>query len=207
MAEARIGTAGRRATRCCMMTIALAATAAGRASAQTQSTGSYPAPGAWVDPHHARECPRQPIPARAGQPGRRRWVVGGAVLERLRHEDRTDLAEQIASRATQRVAEVSVRHGLAAAMHLSTDDHYQFCECHGFGPRVGHALVASFTDSRADGSRALAVPRIAGSYAAGFTGLAWDHDRSVGNVLAGTALSFGLHALFNIGRELTGIGR
>jgi hypothetical protein len=140
-------------------------------------------------------------------PGAVVGVVGGAVLERLRHEDRTDLAEQIASRATQRVAGVSVRHGLAAAMHLSTDDRYQFCECRGLGPRVGHALVASFTDSRADGSRALAVPRIAGSYAASFAGLAWDHDRSVGNVLAGTALSFGLHALFNIGRELTGIRR
>ena len=207
MAETRIGTAGRRATRCCMMTIALAATAAGRASAQTQATGIArpPEPGSIrITPENARVS--QYLHELAS-PGAVVGVVGGAVLERLRHEDRTDLAEQIASRATQRVAEVSVRHGLAAAMHLSTDDHYQFCECHGFGPRVGHALVASFTDSRADGSRALAVPRIAGSYAAGFAGLAWNHDRSVGNVLAGTALSFGLHALFNIGRELTGIGR
>jgi hypothetical protein len=128
------------------------------------------------------------------------------VLERLRHGDRTELGTEIASRATQRLAEVSVRHGLAAAMHLSTDDHYQFCECRGFGPRVGHAIVQTFTDSRADGSRALAIPRIAGSTVAGFTGMAWEHDRSVGSVLGGTALNFGLHALFNIGRELTGIG-
>jgi len=190
-----------------MMTIALAATAAGRASAQTQATGIArpPEPGSIrITPENARVS--QYLHELAG-PRAVVGMVGGAVLERLRHEDQTDLAEEIASRATQRVAQVSVRHGLAAAMHLSTDDHYQFCECHGFGPRVGHALVASFTDSRADGSRALAVPRIAGSYAAGFAGLAWNHDRSVGNVLTGTALSFGLHALFNIGRELTGFRR
>ena len=53
--------------------------------------------------------------------------------------------------------------------------------------------------------RALAVPRMAASYAEGFTGLAWRHDRSVGDVLAGTALTFGAKALFNIGRELTRI--
>jgi hypothetical protein len=208
MVEPQIGTVCRRATRCCMMTIALAATAAGRASAQTRSTGGTvrrPEPESIrITPENARVSSYL---HELASPGAVVGVVGGAVLERLRHEDRTDLAEEIASRATQRVAEVSVRHGLAAAMHLSTDDHYQFCECRGFGPRVGHALVASFTDSRADGSRALAVPRIAGSYAASFAGLAWDHNRSVGNVLAGTALSFGLHALFNIGRELTGIGR
>jgi hypothetical protein len=191
-----------------MMTIALAAAAAGGVSAQTQAGGGTDRP---PEPQSIRVTPENARVSRylheLASPGAAAGVVGGAVLERLRHEDRTNLAEQIASRATQRVAEVSIRHGLAAAMHLSTDDHYQFCECHGFGPRVGHALVASFTDSRADGSRALAVPRIAGSYAGSFAGLAWDHNRSVGNVLAGTALSFGLHALFNIGRELTGIRR
>jgi hypothetical protein len=132
-------------------------------------------------------------------------VAGGAAIERLRHEDRTELGDELAYRATQRVVGVSVRHGLAAAMHLSTDHQYQLCECRGFGPRVVHALVETFTDRRDDGGRALAVPRLAAGYAEGFTGLAWKHDRSVGSVVTGTTLSFGGQALFNILREVTRI--
>ena len=39
-----------------------------------------------------------------------------------------------------------------------------------------------------------------------FAGLAWQRDRNAGDVLRGTTLSYGLKALFNIGRELTGLG-
>jgi len=175
-------------------------------SAQTQSSG-----GAGREPASIRITPEN---ARfssylheLASPGALAGMVGGGVLERLRHEDRTNLADAIASRATQRVVGVSVRHGLAAAMHVSPDDHFHLCECHGFGPRVGHALAETFTESRADGGRAFAVPRLAGSYASSLAGLAWKHDRSVGSVVAGTTLSFGLQALFNIGRELTGFRR
>jgi hypothetical protein len=132
-------------------------------------------------------------------------VTGGAVLERLRHEDRTDLADELAFRATQRVVGVSVRHGLAAAMHVSADKHYEFCECRGFGPRVVHALVETFTVRRDDGGRAFAAPQIAAGYAQGFTELAWKHDRNVGDVMTGATLSLGFQALFNIASELTGI--
>jgi hypothetical protein len=134
-------------------------------------------------------------------------VVGGGVLQQLRQHDGKELSTRIAAGATQHVAEISVRDGLAAVMHRSTDYHYQFCECKGFGPRVQHALIETFTDRRADGSRALSVPRIAGAYAGSFAGLAWEHDRSVGGAAAGTTLSFGFSALFNIARELSGVGR
>jgi hypothetical protein len=134
-------------------------------------------------------------------------VMGGGLLQQLRKGDGTSLAERIASRATQQAVQVSVRHGLAALMHRGTDSHYQFCDCRGFGPRVQHALLETFTDRRADGSRALSVPRIAGTYAGDFAGLAWERDRSVGDAAAGATLSLGFSALFNIGRELTGIGR
>jgi hypothetical protein len=137
-------------------------------------------------------------------PGGLVGMAGGAVFERLRHGD-AELGDELAFRGTQRLVGVSVRHGLAAAMHLSTDGRYQLCECSGLGPRVAHALSETFTDPRDGGGRALAVPRMAASYAEGFTGLAWRHDRSVGDVLAGTALTFGAKALFNIGRELTRI--
>jgi hypothetical protein len=196
----------------CMMTVALVATAAGGVSAQTLSPDDAgrdrepppPAASIRITPENARFSKYL---RELASPGALAGVVGGGLLERLRHEDGTNLGEQIASRATQRVVEVSVRHGLAAAMHQSTDDHFHFCECRGFGPRVGHALVETFTAPRSDGGRAFAVPRIVGSYAGGFAGLAWQHDRSVGNVVAGTTLSFGLKALLNIGRELTGFRR
>ena len=140
-------------------------------------------------------------------PGALVGMVRGSLLEEIRKHDDKELSTRIAARATRHVAEISVRDGLAAAMHRSTDYHYQFCECKGFGPRVQHALIETFTDRRADGSRALSVPRIAGAYAGGFAGLAWEHDHGVGSVAAGTTLSFGFSALFNIARELTGVGR
>jgi len=131
-------------------------------------------------------------------------MAGGAAFERLRHGD-TELGDELAFRGTQRLVGVSVRHGLAAAMHLSTDGGYHLCECTGFGPRVAHALSQTFTDPRDGGGRAFAAPRIAATYAQGFTDLAWRHDRSAGEVLTGTALSFGAQALFNVARELTRI--
>jgi hypothetical protein len=190
------------------MLTALAASVAGGVSAQAPSAGG---PALGREPASIRITPENVrfnnyLHELAG-PRALIGIVGGGVLEQLRRHDGTELGQRIASRATQQVAETSVRHGLAALMHRSTDYHYQFCECHGFGPRVGHALVETFTDRRADGSRAFSVPRIAGSYAGSFAGLAWEHDRSVGGVAAGATLSFGFQALFNIGRELTGVGR
>jgi hypothetical protein len=185
------------------------AVVAGGASAQTAS-----APGAAVgpEPQSIRINPENVrlnnyLHDLAGR-GAIVGMVGGGVVDQLRNKSDgpDDLPGRIAERATEQAAQVSVRHGLAALMHRSTDYGYQRCECHGFGPRVGHALLETFTDRRADGSRALSVPRIAGDYAGGFAGLAWQHDRNAGDVLRGTTLSFGFKALFNIGRELTGLG-
>jgi len=184
-----------KATRCCAMAVALATTAATKTAAQTPSsirvTSRSARASAYLD---ALADPRGLV-----------GVAGGAVLEGLRYPDHTDLADELAFRATKRVVGISVRHGLAAAMHLGTDTRYRLCECRGFGPRVAHALVETFTDPRDGGGRALAVPRLAAHYAENLTGLAWEHDRSVGSVLTGTSLSLGVQALFNIGRELTRI--
>ena len=140
-------------------------------------------------------------------PGAFIGVIGGGVLNQLRHKNDGvgGLAGRIGSNATQLVVQTSVRHGLAALMHRSTD--YQPCECRGFGSRVGHALLETFTDRGTDGSRALSVPRIAGAYAGSFAGLAWERDRGADDVALGTTLSFGFTALFNVARELTGVGR
>jgi hypothetical protein len=194
--------------RCCMVVMALGASVAGGVSAQAPSAGgpalgSEP-PSIGVTPENVRFS--NYLRDLAG-PRPLVGVVGGGVLQELRQSDGTDLGDRLAQRATQHAAEMSVRHGLAALMHRSTDYHYQFCECHGFGPRVQHALLETFTDRRADGSRVLSVPRIAGTYAGDFAGLAWDHDRSAGDAAAGATLSLGFSALFNIARELSGVGR
>jgi hypothetical protein len=140
-------------------------------------------------------------------PGAFIGVIGGGVMNQLRSKNDGvgGLAGRIGSNATQAVVQTSVRHGLAALMHRSTD--YQPCDCSGFSRKVGHALLETFTDRRADGRRSLSFPRIAGAYAGGFAGLAWERDRNVSDVMVGTPVSLGLSALFNIAREVTGVGR
>jgi hypothetical protein len=194
--------------RCCVVVMALAPSLAGEVSAQISSaSGLSPdrnPPSIRVTPDNVRFT--NYLRDLAG-PRAVLGVIGGGALQQLRQNDGTELGQRLAQRATQHAAEMSVRHGVAALMNRGTDYHYQFCECRGFGPRVQHALLETFTDRRADGSRALSVPRIAGSYAGEFAGLAWEHDRSVGGAMGSATLSLGFSALFNIGRELTGLGR
>jgi hypothetical protein len=192
---------------CCLAATALVAVA-GRVSAQTPA-----APGAAIG-GQARSIQLNSENVRLNNylhelagPGAFASMIGGGLLDQIRKTKNgpDDLSGRIGTRAIQRAVDVSVHHGLAALMHHSTD--YQPCHCHGFGRRVGHALLESFTDRRDDGSRALAIPRFASSYATGFTELAWNHNRNAGDVVLGTTLSFGFSALFNVAKELTGLAR
>jgi hypothetical protein len=206
-----IGVVRRCAMRCCMVTTALAAVAGGASaqapSAQGTTIGREPQ-AIRINPENVRL--NNYLHDLAG-PGAFVGVIGGGLLDHLRQgpgtwNDGADgLARQIGSKAGQAVVQVSVHHGLAALMHRSTD--YQPCECQGFGPRVEHALLETFTDRRADGSRALSVPHIAGAYAGNFARLAWEPDRSAGDAALGASMSLGFSALFNVARELTGVGR
>jgi hypothetical protein len=195
-----------------MAVTALVATAAGGVSAQ-----AAPVAGATIgrEPATIRVTPENArfnnyLRDLAG-PATLVKVIGGGVVNQLWRQpavgdnDDGGLAREMASRAGQAAVQVSVRHGLAALMHHSTD--YQPCDCRGFGPRVEHALLETFTDRRADGSRAISVPRIAGSYAGSFARLAWDRDRNAADAALGATVSVGFSALFNIARELTGVGR
>jgi hypothetical protein len=190
-----------------MMLMALALVA-GPLSAQAPSVGGpvlgREGPSIGITPENVRF--RNYLHDLAG-PGALVGVVGGGVLGQLRSHDGTQLEDRVFRGATQHAAEISVRDGLAAVMHRSTDYHFHFCDCRGFGPRVQHALLETFTDRRDDGSQAFSVPRIAGAYAGSFAGLAWEHNHSVGGVAAGATLSFGFSALFNIAHELSGVGR
>jgi hypothetical protein len=194
--------------RCCIVVTALAITV-GKVSAQIPGSALALSPEARsirVTPENARF--NNYLRDLAG-PSAFVSMIGGGVFDYLRQSPRgwndgaDQLAQRIASRAGQAAVQTSVRHGLAALMHRSTD--YQPCECRGFGPRVEHALLETFTDRAADGSRALSVPQIAGAYAGGFSQLAWERDRDLGDVALSTTLSFGVTAAFNVARELIGI--
>jgi hypothetical protein len=193
------------------MAAALVAGVAGGVSAQTPSApgatvGRQP-PAIRVNPENVRL--NNYLSDLAG-PSTLVGVIGGGLLDHLRRKppawgDEDGLAAEIASRAGQVAVQASVRHGLAAIMHHSTD--YEPCECRGFGPRVEHALLETLTDRRADGSRAISVPHIAGAYAGNFARMAWQPDRDAGEAALGATVSIGFSALFNIARELSGVGR
>jgi hypothetical protein len=189
----------RSVIRCCGMVAALATVASGM-SAQAAS----PVPPVGVTAENARFS--NYLHDLAG-PGAVIGIVGGGVVDQVwkKADLSGDLAQRIWSRAGKAAVQVSVRHGLAALMNYSTD--YQPCHCSGFGPKVEHALLETFTDRRANGTRALTVPRLAGAYASGFGSLAWDRNHNPGDVVVGTTLSFGFAAVFNIARELTGLAR
>jgi hypothetical protein len=183
--------------RCCMAATVVAA-AAGRVSAQAAPQSLR------VTPENARV--NSYLHDLAG-PGAFLGVIGGGLVEGLRQKnpDAESVAGRIGSHAAQAAVQVSVRHGLAALMHRSTD--YQPCECSGFGRKVEHALRETFTDRRADGSRALSVPRLGSAYAGSFARLAWERGQTAGDAALGATVSLGFTALFNIGRELTGLAR
>ena len=184
-------------TRCCLGVTALALVAGGAAAQAAPQSLRVTAENVRVNSY---------LHDLAGA-GAIMGVLGGGLMDGLREKnpDVESVAGRMGSRVAQAAVQVSVRHGLAALMHRSTD--YQPCGCSGFGPKVEHALLETFTDRRADGSRALSVPRLGGAYAGSFSRLAWEHDRSASGAALGATASLGLTALFNIGRELTGLAR
>jgi hypothetical protein len=197
--------------RCCAAAVALTAVA-GRAKAQVPSAAGAevrrPPQSIRVTPENVRLT--NYLHNLAG-PGAFAAAIGGGLVDHLRqkptawNEGTDGLARQIASRAGQAAVTVSVRHGLAALMHRSTD--YQPCDCHGFGHVIEHALLETFTDRREDGTRALSVPRLAGAYAGSFARMTWEPGHDAGRVAMSTTMSLGFSALLNIARELSGAGR
>ena len=83
----------------------------------------------------------------------------------------------------------------------------QPCECSGFGRKVEHALLETFTDRRSAGSRAQSIPRLGGAYAGSFSRLFWEHHPSASDAALDATMSLGFSALFNVARELTGLAR
>jgi len=75
------------------------------------------------------------------------------------------------------IVETTARYSLAEAMRIDTL--YYGCTCKRILPRLGHAVLSSFTGRRgADGHRVFSLPSVAAPYAGTFTATyAWYPDR------------------------------
>lgn len=72
---------------------------------------------------------------------------------------------RLGSKFGQHIVQETVLYGLSAP--LRQDPAYYRCDCSGFGPRFGHAIVSSFTALNRDEKRVFSVPRIVAPLAAG----------------------------------------
>jgi len=82
--------------------------------------------------------------------------------------DAKGFGKRYASIVGQGVIQESVSYGLSEAM--AVDSRFHRSRSHGFMPRAGDAMLQSVTSRRADGSRIVSAPLLAG-YAAGGVGM------------------------------------
>lgn len=77
------------------------------------------------------------------------------------------------------IAAISTTTRYALAEALREDTLYYPCECKGFAPRLGHALISTLTArTGADGHRVFSVPALVAPYAGTLTAVyAWYPDR------------------------------
>lgn len=73
------------------------------------------------------------------------------------------------------VIQNSTQEVVAAALHQDTI--YYRCDCRGFGPRLGHALLSGITARATDGHRVFAPEFIGAPYVGTLTALSWFPDR------------------------------
>lgn len=138
-------------------------------------------------------------------PGAIVWIGVGAAIDQSQNDPRewgktgSGFGKRLASSAGSRFAQVTARHGLAAAMGRSVG--YRRCTCTDSGDRITHGVVYTFIDYDRHGRRQFSEPRVAGALAAGFSPLIWHPEYSVGRAAANSAASLALSAAGNVARE------
>ena len=101
----------------------------------------------------------------------------------------------------QGFVEKTILHGLSAP--LGQDPTYYRCDCNGFFPRLGHALLSSFTALNGNDKRVFSVPRVVAPFAAGqIAANGWYPDRfGPKDGLRIGARAFGVNAALNVFKE------
>jgi hypothetical protein len=139
-------------------------------------------------------------------PGAILGVAGATALDQVRDDpaewgrNAQGLGHRAATNAASNVVAVSVRHGLAAALGRST--RYQPCGCSGFGPRIGHALVETFTDRDRAGARMVSIPRLGGAVAGALSQRIWRPSETSGDTAFRIAGSLLFSVASNVASEL-----
>jgi hypothetical protein len=83
---------------------------------------------------------------------------------------------RVASSFGTKLVATTTRYGMAEILHEDTA--YYSCQCSGFFPRVGHALISTLTGRHGqDGHTVFSFPRLVSPYAGAMTSLAWYPDR------------------------------
>jgi len=84
--------------------------------------------------------------------------------------------ERVASNLGVELVTTTTRYGMAEI--LREDAVYYRCECRGFFPRLGHALISTLAARRGqDGHTVFSLPGLVSPYAGTMTALAWYPDR------------------------------
>jgi hypothetical protein len=135
-------------------------------------------------------------------------VAAGAGIDHLRGEpegwedNSGGFGRRLASNAGRHAVNQTVRHGLAITLGRTT--RYHRCECTAFFPRVGNAVVETFTDRGRDGGRMLSIPRFGGAVAGAFAENLWLPEADKNEVLLDAVRSVAYGALSNIAKEVIG---
>jgi hypothetical protein len=109
---------------------------------------------------------------------------------------RKRLADQFAVRTVQG----TIEFGTAAATDI--DPRYRPCDCSGFFPRLGYALLSNAVTYKTDGNRTFNAPNLVGIYGSSFTALSWYPSRySYKDAFREGTQSLAFGGSFNIIRE------
>ncbi len=108
--------------------------------------------------------------------------------------------KRLADQFAVRTIEGTIRHGAAAALDI--DPKYRPCDCTGFFPRFGYALLSNVITYKTGGSRTFNAPNAAAVYGSSFSALAWYPSRySYKDAFREGSQSFVFAGSFNLFRE------
>ena len=80
-------------------------------------------------------------------------------------------------RLASRVGRLAIQNSMELGMALHQDLSYRRCNCNGFLPRTGHALISSFTAGTRDVRGTFTIARVASHYAGTMISTTWYPDR------------------------------
>lgn len=108
--------------------------------------------------------------------------------------------KRLTDRFAVRTIQGTIESGAAAAMDI--DPRYRPCNCRGFFPRLGYALLSNAVTYKTDGARTISTPNLVAAYGSSFAALSWYPSRySYKDAIREGTQSLAFGGSFNIFRE------